>query len=252
MKIAAAQIEAVVGDIEGNFNRHLAMIDLAIANQVDLVVFPEMSVTGYTRKEGKELVIVPTHPIITELKKISDRHDLIIVVGAPIELKGQLFIGTYILTPKRPVVIYTKQFLHEGEDEFYSSSFEYNPVISWQDETIQFAICADINCRQHVLNAKANNCTLYIPSIFYSQNGIGEGHEILSEYAKMNAMQILMSNYTGELWGLKAGGNSAFWDKNGHKIGQLPTDQVGLLLLEKGGESWTATGITQDKKEWTS
>ena len=246
MKIAAAQIVAVVGDIEGNFNRHLEMIDIAVTHQVDLIVFPEMSITGYCRKEGQNLVIEPTNSIITELKKISDCNDLIIVAGAPIRIESRLFIGTYILQPKQALEIYTKQFLHEGEDEFYSNSLDYNPIIQLKEEIIQFAICADINHAQHPRNAKANNCTLYIPSIFYSQKGIEGGHKILAKYAEMNSLQILMSNYSGDLWGMKAGGESAFWDRNGNKISQLNGDEQGLLLLEKKKANWTAKKLTKD------
>jgi len=246
MRIAAAQIAAVVGDIEGNFNRHLEMIDIAIANQADLIVFPEMSITGYCRKEAKNLVIASTNPIITEFKKISDRNDLMIIAGAPINIEFRLFIGAYILQPNQEPEVYTKQFLHEGESEFYSSSFDYNPIIRFKEESIQFAICADINHPQHPKNAKANNCTLYVPSIFYSQKGIGEGHEILAKYAEKNSLQVLMSNYSGDLWGMKAGGKSAFWDKNGIKILQLSGDEEGLLLLEKMKADWSAKKITKD------
>ncbi|NRB49566.1 MAG: carbon-nitrogen hydrolase family protein [Saprospiraceae bacterium] len=243
MKIASAQVTAEIGDIEGNFNRHLAMIDLALAQEVDLIVFPEMSLTAYCRKEGKQLVIGPDHPKIIQLKEIADAHKVVIVVGAPIEINQQLFIGSYILIPNRETEIYTKQFLHEGEDEFYTSSFAYNPKIRLKGELIQFAICADIAEVKHVINAKENQCTLYIPSIFYSQNGIEEGHKILSKYAKMTSLPILMSNYAGDLWGVKAGGKSAFWDKNGNKIAQLDADTAGLLLLERNSGIWTSQKI---------
>lgn len=245
MKIAAAQITAVVGDIEGNLKRHLDLIDIAVANQVDLIVFPEMSITGYCRKEGKGLVIEPSNPIITRLQTISHHNDLRIIVGAPIAIKDALFIGAYILQPNHKPEVYTKQFLHEGEDEFYSSSFDYNPIIRLKEESIQFAICADIAHPQHPRNAKKNHCTLYIPSIFYSQKGIHEGHEILSKYAQVNALQILMSNYSGELWGVKAGGKSAFWDKKGNKVAQLNATEEGLLILEKIKKDWTAKKISK-------
>jgi hypothetical protein len=79
---------------------------------------------------------------------------------------------------------------------------------------------------------------LYIPSIFYSENGIDEGHEILAEYATKYSFSILMSNYSGELWGMKAGGKSAFWCKDGKLVAAMSSGSEGLLMVEKIGGRW--------------
>ncbi|MEL7123297.1 MAG: hypothetical protein AAFO07_27865 [Bacteroidota bacterium] len=47
-----------------------------------------------------------------------------------------------------------------------------------------------------------------------------------------------MSNYSGELWNTKAGGKSAFWDSNGDLIGNLESNDTGLLIAEKCKEKW--------------
>ena len=238
MKIASAQIKAKIGDLTGNFTKHLEMIHLASANKVDLIVFPEMSLTGYCRVEGKALAIAPSNPKLLQLKEIAQLKEIVIIVGAPIEIENQLYIGSYILMPNGETRIYTKQFLHEGEDEYYSSSFQYNPQIEIDDEVISFAICADIDHEQHIRNAKATHCSLYIPSIFFSKNGIPAGVDLLTKYAKQYSMKILSSNYVGPLWGMEAGGRSGFWDENGEIIGALDGENEGLLIVEKVGDNW--------------
>jgi len=47
MRLALAQINAVVGDLEGNRERILAAVDEARAASADLVLLPELAVTGY-------------------------------------------------------------------------------------------------------------------------------------------------------------------------------------------------------------
>src|SRR5215469_893482 len=47
MKLALAQIDPTVGDLEGNRELILARIEEARAAGADLVVFPELIVTGY-------------------------------------------------------------------------------------------------------------------------------------------------------------------------------------------------------------
>ncbi|MBS1552212.1 MAG: hypothetical protein JST15_09125 [Bacteroidetes bacterium] len=51
MKIAAAQITSVLGDLEKNIEHHIRCCDEAIKNKADLIVFPELSLTGYSLKD---------------------------------------------------------------------------------------------------------------------------------------------------------------------------------------------------------
>ena len=47
LRVAACQVNPVVGDLEGNVKRILAGVDEAEAAGCDLAVFPELAVTGY-------------------------------------------------------------------------------------------------------------------------------------------------------------------------------------------------------------
>ena len=51
MKIAAAQISSVLGNLEKNIEHHLKYCDEAIKNKTDMIVFPELSLTGYSLKD---------------------------------------------------------------------------------------------------------------------------------------------------------------------------------------------------------
>ncbi len=247
MKIASAQIESKVGDIKENLIKHLEMIDIAAQNKANLICFPEMSLTGYCREEGRELAIKESDEEIIKLKEKAKADNIIIVVGAPIEIDDKLYIGSFILNPNGELEIYTKQYLHLGEEVYYSSSFDYNPTIQIADEKIAFAICADIDSPQHPIDAKRNECTLYLPSIFFSKKGIDKGLHLLSKYAKENSFSVLMSNYSGELWNMEAGGKSSFWDKNGEQIAELPPNEQGLLILEKQQNNWTKKILVKEE-----
>ena len=159
-------------------------------------------------------------------------------MGAPIEIDENLYIGAYILMPTGEIKIYTKQFLHAGEEQYYASSFAYNPRIKIKEELISFAICADIDYEQHPFQAKENNCSLYVASIFFTENGINQGQELLTQYSKHFSFKILMSNYVGKLWKMKAGGKSGFWDEDGKLIGVLDSKNEGLLIIEKKKGLW--------------
>lgn len=51
MKAAVAQINSVLGNLERNIDHHLEFCDEAIKNKADIIVFPELSLTGYSLKD---------------------------------------------------------------------------------------------------------------------------------------------------------------------------------------------------------
>ncbi|MEO1518845.1 MAG: carbon-nitrogen hydrolase family protein [Bacteroidota bacterium] len=243
MKIASAQIKASIGEMDRNAERHYRMIDLASENGVDLIIFPEMSLTGYCREEAKGLAMTQFDERLDELKKKAREGNIAIVVGAPIEMASKLYIGSFILLPHRAVKIYVKQFLHDGEERFYGSSFENNPTLQLGDEKISFAICADIEHDVHPQKAGETGSSIYLPSIFYSRNGIDGGIEKLSGYAEKYGLNILMSNFCGKLWNTEAGGKSCFINRKGEVQEKLVMDAEGLLVMEKKNDQWIGSSI---------
>lgn len=230
MIIAAAQTKPSKNTAE-NIQDHLRLIELAAKENVQLIIFPEMSLTGYERELADELSFSINDLRLEILKEKAVSHQIIIVAGAPIKVNSQLHIGSFIFMPDKTVSIYTKQFLHQGEELFFSPNFDYNPIIEMEDELISFAICADITNPAHPQNAYKNKTTLYLASIFYTPNGIDEGHQQLSGYAKKYSMKILMANYGGPSYKYEAGGKSAFWNNGGALKNQIENQTDELLIV---------------------
>ena len=232
MKIAAAQIKPIENNTEANIQSHIHMIDMAAQQQVQLIVFPELSLTGYEREKAKNLSFIENDSRLKIFNDKAEANNMLIIVGAPITMDSTLHIGAFVFLPDGTTSIYTKQFLHDGEELFFTPSTKYNPLIHFQNETISLAICADINHPMHPKQASERKTTLYIPSIFYTPNGIAEGQSILSKYAKEYSMKVLMANYTGSSYGMSAAGQSGFWNQQGVLISQLNTHEENLLIIE--------------------
>lgn len=247
MKIAAAQIKSVIGKINENLEVHYQMINWAISKKVNLITFPEMSLTGYCREEAHKLAFSKNDPRLNTLIDLSAQGGIIIIVGAPIKLSKQLYIGSFIIKPNKSIDIYTKQYLHTGEELYFKSSFDFNPSIQLGDEKIALAICADIDHPEHPKAAKGINSTLYLPSIFFSKEGIYEGHRMLKKYAADYSINILMSNYCNLHWNINAGGKSGFWNTNGLLLSQLEKDKMGLVIIEKRKNQWQANSFYYDE-----
>jgi predicted amidohydrolase len=240
MILAAAQTKPKRGDIDTNLLDHYRLVKLAAANGAQLIVFPELSITGYEREDADQLAFNENDTRLDHLKKLANENNITIIAGAPIRIQSNLFLGEFCIAPNNSVSIYTKQFLHSGEEIYYQPSFDYNPILEIENERISCAICADIDNPKHPENASKNNSSTYIASIFFSPNGIPQAHQSLQSYAAQYRMNVLMANFGGDSYGSPSGGRSAFWNNKGELIAQLQDSGSGLLLVEQQNNGWVS------------
>jgi len=79
-KLAVAQIDTVLGDLDANLEKHLAKIDEAVQSKADLVVFPELSLTGYALQDLTSAVARPASaedPMFKALLEASQNVDVL-------------------------------------------------------------------------------------------------------------------------------------------------------------------------------
>jgi predicted amidohydrolase len=239
MILAAAQTIPKRGDIDANLLDHYRLIELAATNGVQLIMFPELSITGYEREDAARLAFTENDSRLNHLKKLATENKITVIAGAPIRIGSNLFLGEFCIAPN-DVSIYTKQFLHTGEEVYYQPSFDYNPMLEIENERISCAICADIDHPKHPENASIRNSSTYIASIFFSPNGIPQAHQSLQNYASQFQMNVLMANFGGDSYGSPSGGRSAFWNNKGELIAQMGDSGSGLLIIEKQDNDWTS------------
>lgn len=112
MKVAIAQISPHLGDVKKNFDLHLKCIEKAKKKKVDLLIFPELSLTGYTLKDLIEDVAL--HPeedsIFADLSALS--HQVSLVLGFVEEKERGLFYNSVAFLSEGKILhIHRKVFL---------------------------------------------------------------------------------------------------------------------------------------------
>jgi len=79
MKVAIAQVTSVIGDLEKNIQHHLKFCDEAIKNKAELIVFPELSLTGYSLKDINFVISLELEKteLLNELKQKSRKISIV-------------------------------------------------------------------------------------------------------------------------------------------------------------------------------
>lgn len=84
-KIAVAQIDSVLGNIEANVSRHLKSIDQAKKAGAQIIVFPELSLTGYTVKDMNWDLALNVSKVPAVLQPLVDASQTISIIAGGIE-----------------------------------------------------------------------------------------------------------------------------------------------------------------------
>ncbi|MCB0840329.1 MAG: carbon-nitrogen hydrolase family protein, partial [Bacteroidetes bacterium] len=112
MKISVAQIESFKGEIQRNMDHHLTFIQRAVHENVDVIVFPELSLTGYEPELAEALATEIEDSHFDMFQRMSNLDHIIIGVGMPIRSKAGIHIGMILFQPHRERQVYYKKYLH--------------------------------------------------------------------------------------------------------------------------------------------
>jgi predicted amidohydrolase len=209
MKICVAQTRPAKGNVPANLNNHKNFIELAISHSADMIVFPELSLTGYEPTLAVRLATHKDDERFNGLQDLSDSKHIIIGAGMPIKTNSGVLIGMIIFQPHAPRQTYVKQHIHPDEEPYFINGM-YQPVLA--STKIAMAICYEISIPAHAEQAYKSEAQIYIASVAKTVTGVGKAIETLSETAKKYSMVILMSNCVGINDGVECGGRSSVWN----------------------------------------
>ncbi len=231
MKICVAQTRAIKGDIQKNIEKHQKLIHLALSKGVELIVFPELSLTGYEPSLAKELATHPDDERFNTFQEISDLHQITIGVGIPTKNEGGVCITMVLFQPNKARKTYSKQYLHPDEEPFFVSGQNLTGL-KINETPVSFAICYELSMPQHSENAFNSGAEIYIASVAKSASGVQKAAQTLAEIASKYSMTVLMSNALGPSDDFESVGKTAIWNKKGVLVGQLDDTHEGILLID--------------------
>src|SRR6266567_418068 len=146
MRLALCQMNATVGDIAGNERKILDGIERAVAAGAQLVLFPELAVTGYPPEDLllKEHFLADARASLERIAAAT--RGIIALVGFP-ERSEDVYNACAVLADGAVNAIYRKVYLPNYgvfDEQRYFQSGAGGAVIEVGDVTVGLTICEDI------------------------------------------------------------------------------------------------------------
>lgn len=231
MKVCIVQTKPIKGDIKNNILSHKKLIDFAIDHDAEVIIFPELSLTGYEPTLAQTLAISPNDKRLDDFQNISDAHKIVVGVGVPTQRHEGTCISMILFQPGLDRMIYSKKYLHPDEEDYFVHGINF-PVLKIGNNHLALAICYEISVTQHAEDAFTQGAEVYVASVAKFKHGMEGAARRLAEIAKKYSSIVLMANCVGQSDGLICAGGSAVWDKQGNIIAQLDENQEGIIVLD--------------------
>ena len=253
--IAAAQTVPRRGDVDANLAEHLRLVPVAAERGAQILVFPELSLTGYELDLAESLAFSPNDARLELLTRAAATSGMILVVGAPVRAEGHLYLGALILHPNGTQDLYTKHHLGAfspraavdgtvppAENTVFQAG-HHNPLLPLGHHTAAVAICADVGQPSHSQRAAEQGADTYLASMFVIPSEF-EGETVtLQSTASRCRMAVVLANYGGPSGGLASAGQSTIWSPRGEVLARLGSAGAGVVVATEGKEGWVGEAV---------
>ena len=237
MRIALAQINSVVGDIDGNAARVVEWLAEARGAGADLVLFPELVVTGYP---PEDLLLRPgfvraARRAVEEIAKAT--HGITALVGAPY-LDADLYNACFTLARGEVRNVYRKRYLPNygvfDEDRYFAPGDDL-VLLRFGDVIVGPTICEDIWQPGPPATDLALAGAQLVANISASPFHVGkdrEREEMLKVRATDNSCFVALCNAVGGQDELIFDGHSVVLDDEGAVLARAAGFEEELLVVD--------------------
>jgi len=236
VNIALSQISCKIGDKKHNLNKMKEQIKQAKKNGANLIIFPELALTGYTLKdlvyESAEPIPGPSTNLLTEVAKKESIHIVFGMVEQSTKASAVLYNTAVLLSPKGLVEKYQKMYLptHSIFEEKRYFRPGYNlPIFETDIGKLGLIICYDVFFPETVRLLRLKGAQLII-CISASPAVRRKFFEVLTvARAIENTIFLAYVNLVGIEDGLQFWGGSRLIAPNGSTISQAKYDDEDLV-----------------------
>jgi NAD+ synthase (glutamine-hydrolysing) len=250
MKIGFAQINPTVGDLSGNFEKIVAAYERLANTGADLVLTPELAVTGYPPQDlvFKSRFVPQNLELLDKLQARLGKVALLVGYVERNQGKGKPFHNAAaLLQPGAPIQKTFKSLLPTydvfDEDRYFEPGCNSTPV-TLGAKKMGVTICEDIWTEHYLprplydvepvraLVEQGAEIIVNLSASPFSLNKPAVRHEMVSALAQVHRRAIFYCNAVGGNDQLIFDGNSIAVNANGELIAQLPGFQTAEQIID--------------------
>ncbi len=245
-KLALAQINTMLGDVNANLQKHLSLVDQANAKGADLLIFPELSLTGYLLQDMvPQVAIKPTQedPIFSQLLQASLKIDIVVGFVQEDE-RNRFYIASSYLSQGEVVHIHQKIYLPTY------GLFDESRFFAWGDGVRAFdtrfgrfgmLVCEDFWHASIPYLLWQDGADVLIFSSASPGRGLSDEPLVASArwvdhinraYASLFTTFVAHTNRVGYEDGLHFWGGAMVYDPNGEVLARAPQCEETVLYCE--------------------
>jgi NAD+ synthase (glutamine-hydrolysing) len=237
MRIALAQLDVVVGDLDGNVERIVSAVEESKRAAADVVVLPELAVTGYP---PEDLLLRPgfiraSREAVDEVARACD--GIVALVGAP-AFGRDLANAAFVCAGGSVQGVYHKQFLPNygvfDEHRYFAPGRELL-LLRFGDVLVGPTICEDVwQPGPPATDLALAGATLLVnlSASPYHGGKAEDREEMLVTRARDNAAYVAFCNLVGGQDELIFDGHSVVLDDEGEVVARAPGFEEALLVVD--------------------
>jgi NAD+ synthase (glutamine-hydrolysing) len=237
MRLALAQINTVVGDLDGNAERIARRLAEAKKQQADLVVFPELAVTGYP---PEDLLLRPSFVQAAQAKAETlarEARGIVALIGVP-WFDRDLYNACAVCAAGEIKTIYRKRFLPNygvfDEDRYFATGRDL-VLLEHGGTLVGPTICEDMwqpgPPATDLALAGAQLLVNLSASPFHLLRD-RERQEMFATRARDNSCLVAFCNSVGGQDELLFDGNSLVLDEEGQLLARGPSFEEALVVVD--------------------
>lgn len=239
LRIALAQINPVVGDLEGNSKKIIKFIKKAKSNKAELIIFPELCLCGYPPEDllHKPYFIHKNKEYLQKIRSYCD--NITAIIGFADIKKNEVFNAASIINNKNIIYSYHKIYLPNysvfDEKRYFVQG---NECILIRESDIKWSvnICEDIWIRPNPflqkLASRGVQLIINISSSPYHKGKFYEREQILKSQAKHYKATIAYCNMVGGQDELVFDGGSLIIDPKGYILAHGKQFEEDLIITD--------------------
>ena len=230
MKVGLTQMDIVWEDKEKNMEKVRKLVEQAAGQKVDLLVFPEMTLTGFTMNTalaGEEMLFSPT---LRFFKDLSKKYNMAIAFGYVEDFGGEYYNKLMVVSEGRIIYDYDKihPFNYGEEGRHYIGGHEIKMAVL-KDMEISGFVCYDLRFPE-IFQAVSDRSQMILVIANWPKERVLHWETLLRARAIENQCYVIGVNRIGKGNGIEYVESSMAFDPLGERLTKAHSKSELMLI----------------------